>query len=260
MRARRARYTPARAPIDPAGRIVIVDRRRARHGGHDDRRPALGALAPPRAPGVRGAGGRPRQPREGAHERRRGRVPRRAASASTRWASSTAPSGRCRTTKSSRPWPGGKPMRASNERLVHIASGAVTARGHARIAAVGRRRGALRARQRLQPPQPAQQFRRGRSCGARGSPRCSIDLLTVAEDEDYERRFDIALLVERLHDAAALARGRSPRRAACPSGSSAPARGRRRRCSSPRRCRPRSRPWSRAAAGPISRAASRSRA
>jgi putative phosphoribosyl transferase len=28
-----------------------------------------------------------------------------------------------------------------------------------------------------------------------------IDLLTVDEDRDYERRFDIALLVERLHDA-----------------------------------------------------------
>ena len=92
-------------------------------------------------------------------------------------------------------------MRASNERLVRIASGTVTLEGMLAL-----------------PPSPqgVVLFAHG-SGSSRHSPRNNyvaaqlrheglatllIDLLTQAEDQDYDRRFDIALLVERLHDAA----------------------------------------------------------
>jgi putative phosphoribosyl transferase len=91
-------------------------------------------------------------------------------------------------------------MRASNERLVRIASGVVTLEGMLAL-----------------PPSPhgVVLFAHG-SGSSRHSPRNNyvaaqlrhvglatllLDLLTPAEDSDYERRFDIALLVERLHDA-----------------------------------------------------------
>jgi putative phosphoribosyl transferase len=90
-------------------------------------------------------------------------------------------------------------MKAVKERLVHIASGTVTLEGMLEM-----------------PPSAAGVvlFAHG-SGSSRHSPRNNyvagelrrnglatllIDLLTPAEDADYERRFDIALLVERLHD------------------------------------------------------------
>lgn len=91
-------------------------------------------------------------------------------------------------------------MKAGNERLVQIPSGSVFLEGM------------------LELPASAQGvvlFAHG-SGSSRHSPRNNfvaaklrdaglatllIDLLTPEEDRDYERRFDIALLVERLHDA-----------------------------------------------------------
>ncbi len=91
-------------------------------------------------------------------------------------------------------------MKAGNERLVHIPTGSALLEGM------------------LEMPPAAQGvvlFAHG-SGSSRHSPRNNfvaallrkaglatllIDLLTVDEDRDYERRFDIALLVERLHDA-----------------------------------------------------------
>jgi pimeloyl-ACP methyl ester carboxylesterase len=91
-------------------------------------------------------------------------------------------------------------MKVSNERLVKIPSGSVFLEGM------------------LELPKNAQGvvlFAHG-SGSSRHSPRNNfvaarlreaglgtllIDLLTPAEDRDYERRFDIPLLVERLHDA-----------------------------------------------------------
>lgn len=91
-------------------------------------------------------------------------------------------------------------MKVSNERLVKIPSGSVFLEGM------------------LELPPSAQGvvlFAHG-SGSSRHSPRNNfvaarlreaglgtllIDLLTPAEDRDYERRFDIPLLVERLHDA-----------------------------------------------------------
>lgn len=91
-------------------------------------------------------------------------------------------------------------MRAGNERLVSIASGTVSLEGM------------------LETPPSAHAvvlFAHG-SGSSRHSPRNNhvaallrreglatllIDLLTAEEDRDYDRRFDIALLVERLHDA-----------------------------------------------------------
>ena len=43
-------------------------------------------------------------------------------------------------------------------------------------------RGAVRARQRQQPAQPAQPLRRGASCRAPGWPRVLVDLLTPEEE------------------------------------------------------------------------------
>ncbi|MDH5263519.1 MAG: alpha/beta fold hydrolase [Betaproteobacteria bacterium] len=91
-------------------------------------------------------------------------------------------------------------MKAGNERLVSIPSGTSQLEGMLEI-----------------PPsaQGVVLFAHG-SGSSRHSPRNNfvaaqlrkaglatllIDLLTVDEDRDYERRFDIALLVERLHDA-----------------------------------------------------------
>jgi putative phosphoribosyl transferase len=91
-------------------------------------------------------------------------------------------------------------MKAGNERLVSIPTGSALLEGM------------------LEMPPAAQGvvlFAHG-SGSSRHSPRNNfvaaqlrkaglatllIDLLTVDEDRDYERRFDIALLVERLHDA-----------------------------------------------------------
>ena len=91
-------------------------------------------------------------------------------------------------------------MNAANERLVSIPTGSALLEGM------------------LEMPPSAQGvvlFAHG-SGSSRHSPRNNfvaaqlrkaglatllIDLLTVDEDRDYERRFDIALLVERLHDA-----------------------------------------------------------
>ena len=90
-------------------------------------------------------------------------------------------------------------MKAGNERLVSIPSGTASLEGM------------------LEMPPSAQGvvlFAHG-SGSSRHSPRNNfvaarlreeglgtllIDLLTPAEDQDYERRFDIALLVQRLHD------------------------------------------------------------
>ena len=199
MRARRALYTPARAPIDPAGRIVIVvddglatgatmmaalHSVRARHPArlvcavpvaspdslekvrtHADEVVCLDApdCLPRRGPVLPRlrAGGGP------GSRRRAGREV-------------TA-------------------MKAGNERLVRIPSGSVLLEGM------------------LELPKDAQGvvlFAHG-SGSSRHSPRNNfvaaklreaglgtllIDLLTAEEDQDYERRFDIALLVERLHD------------------------------------------------------------
>lgn len=91
-------------------------------------------------------------------------------------------------------------MKVSNERLVKIPSGSVFLEGMLAL-----------------PPsaQGVVLFAHG-SGSSRHSPRNNfvaarlreaglgtllIDLLTPAEDRDYERRFDIPLLVERLHDA-----------------------------------------------------------
>lgn len=91
-------------------------------------------------------------------------------------------------------------MKAASKRLVHIESGSVSLEGMLEI-----------------PPsaQGVVLFAHG-SGSSRRSPRNNfvaeelrsvglatllIDLLTAAEDQDHERRFDIALLVERLHDA-----------------------------------------------------------
>jgi putative phosphoribosyl transferase len=91
-------------------------------------------------------------------------------------------------------------MKPGNERLVRIESGEVSLEGM------------------LEMPPRAKGvvlFAHG-SGSSRHSPRNNfvaarlreeglgtllIDLLTPAEDQDYERRFDIALLVQRLHDA-----------------------------------------------------------
>jgi putative phosphoribosyl transferase len=90
-------------------------------------------------------------------------------------------------------------MKAASRRLVQIESGSVSLEGMLEI-----------------PPsaQGVVLFAHG-SGSSRHSPRNNyvaeelrsvglatllIDLLTAAEDQDYERRFDIALLVERLYD------------------------------------------------------------
>ncbi len=92
-------------------------------------------------------------------------------------------------------------MKAGNERLVTIASGSVSLEGMLELPAAA---------------QGVVLFAHG-SGSSRHSPRNNfvaaklreqglgtllIDLLTPAEDDDYDRRFDIALLVERLHDSA----------------------------------------------------------
>ncbi len=90
-------------------------------------------------------------------------------------------------------------MKAVKERLVHIASGTVTLEGMLEMppSATGIvlfAHGSGSSRHSPRNNTVAAELRRN------GLGTLLIDLLTPAEDADYERRFDIALLVERLHD------------------------------------------------------------
>ena len=90
-------------------------------------------------------------------------------------------------------------MKAAKERLVRIASGTVTLEGMLEMkpAAPGIvlfAHGSGSSRHSPRNNYVAAELRRN------GLATLLIDLLTPAEDADYERRFDIALLVERLHD------------------------------------------------------------
>ena len=78
-----------------------------------------------------------------------------------------------------------------------------------------------------------------------------LDLLTPEEDQDYETRFDIDLLTERLGHAVRFVRSHPQTRGLCRSDCSARAPAPRPRCASRRRCPTRSAPSSRAADGPI---------
>ena len=90
-------------------------------------------------------------------------------------------------------------MRASDERLVRIPSGEVTLEGNLALppaahAVVLFAHGSGSSRHSPRNNFVAAELRR------QGLATLLIDLLTAGEDRDYERRFDIALLVERLHD------------------------------------------------------------
>jgi putative phosphoribosyl transferase len=92
-------------------------------------------------------------------------------------------------------------MKAGNERLVNIPSGTVMLEGMLELPANPRgvvlfAHGSGSSRHSPRNNYVAAQLRR------QGLATLLIDLLTAAEDRDYEQRFDIALLVERLHDAA----------------------------------------------------------
>ena len=91
-------------------------------------------------------------------------------------------------------------MKAGNERLVSIASGTVMLGGMLELPAKAAgvvlfAHGSGSSRHSPRNNYVAAQLREARL------GTLLIDLLTPAEDRDYERRFDIALLVERLHDA-----------------------------------------------------------
>lgn len=91
-------------------------------------------------------------------------------------------------------------MKAGNERLVSIASGTVVLEGMLELPAKASgvvlfAHGSGSSRHSPRNNYVAAQLREV------GLGTLLIDLLTPAEDRDYERRFDIALLVERLHDA-----------------------------------------------------------
>ena len=90
-------------------------------------------------------------------------------------------------------------MKQGDERLVHIASGTVTLEGALGMPASAQgvvlfAHGSGSSRHSPRNNYVAGELRR------KGLATLLIDLLTPAEDADYERRFDIALLVERLHD------------------------------------------------------------
>ena len=92
-------------------------------------------------------------------------------------------------------------MKAGNERLVHIPSGSVLLEGMLELpesacGVVLFAHGSGSSRHSPRNNYVAAQLR------AVGLATLLIDLLTPAEDSDYATRFDIALLVERLHDAA----------------------------------------------------------
>jgi len=92
-------------------------------------------------------------------------------------------------------------MHPGNERLVSIPSGTVSLEGMlelppAAMAVVLFAHGSGSSRHSPRNNYVAARLREV------GLGTLLIDLLTVEEDRDYERRFDIALLVERLHDAA----------------------------------------------------------
>jgi dienelactone hydrolase len=91
-------------------------------------------------------------------------------------------------------------MKQGDERLVHIASGTVALEGALGMPASAQgvvlfAHGSGSSRHSPRNNYVAGELRRN------GLATLLIDLLTPAEDADYERRFDIALLVERLHDA-----------------------------------------------------------
>ena len=73
-------------------------------------------------------------------------------------------------------------------------------RRHAGNSRARRRAGAVRPRQRLVAPSPRNNYVAGVLRQA-GVGTLLIDLLTPEEDRDYARRFDIALLTQRLLDA-----------------------------------------------------------
>ena len=125
-------------------------------------------------------------------------------------------------------------------------------------AAAGPGGGAVRPRQRQQPPQPAQPLRRRASCSDAGLATLLIDLLTPDEERGRrcgpaQLRFDIGLLADRLVGAYRLARASTPARAGLALGyfgaSTGGGRGAGRRRRAPGRGRARSCP---AAAGPTS--------
>jgi putative phosphoribosyl transferase len=91
-------------------------------------------------------------------------------------------------------------MKATSKRLVHIASGSVSLEGMLEIPPSAQgivlfAHGSGSSRLSPRNNYVAEELR------AEGLATLLIDLLTPAEDQDHERRFDIALLVERLHDA-----------------------------------------------------------
>lgn len=91
-------------------------------------------------------------------------------------------------------------MKAGNERLVHIPSGSVFLEGMLELPASAQGVVLFAHGSGSSRHSPRNNFVAARLRDA-GLATLLIDLLTPEEDRDYERRFDIALLVERLHDA-----------------------------------------------------------
>ena len=92
-------------------------------------------------------------------------------------------------------------MKAGNERLVSIASGSVSLEGMLELPPSARGVVLFAHGSGSSRHSPRNNFVAAKLREA-GLGTLLIDLLTSAEDEDYDRRFDIALLVERLHDSA----------------------------------------------------------
>ena len=90
-------------------------------------------------------------------------------------------------------------MKAGNERLVHIPSGSVFLEGMLELPASAQGVVLFAHGSDSSRHSPRNNFVAARLRDA-GLGTLLIDLLTPEEDRDYERRFDIALLVERLHD------------------------------------------------------------
>jgi dienelactone hydrolase len=91
-------------------------------------------------------------------------------------------------------------MNNGNARLVHIASGTVSLEGMLELPASAQAVVLFAHGSGSSRKSPRNNFVAG-ELRRRGLATLLIDLLTPAEDADYARRFDIALLVERLHEA-----------------------------------------------------------